>query len=293
MPGETIPTFTDALRHLTDKATFVYHQSKNYWYSTQNNVNRTAEERAAHILEDKVEEEILTLLTQQLQPSGSQIRRIHFMPQSSNDVPDDLDMKLVVLGIKHPHVPRSGSSPAFQKAKEILSTKGASQSYRNTLIFLTPDKTRLEELKQAVKSFLAWKSIVDDKVALNLDAYQSNQAEGKRKSGLDTIKLRLPETFVWILTPYQEVGSSDVQWDESKMKQNQEAYLSRVLKKLTSQSQLYNDFASSELRNNLDRIPLWRGDNVSVRQLRKTLPSISICQSYHLPICSSKLLNQV
>jgi predicted AAA+ superfamily ATPase len=289
LPGETIPTFTDALRHLTDKATFVYHQSKNYWYSTQNNVNRTAEERAAHIQEDRVEEEILTLLTQQLQPSGSQIRRIHFMPQSSNDVPDDLEMKLVVLGIKHPHVPRDGNSLAFQKAKEILSTKGASQRlYRNTLIFLAPDKTRLEELKQAVKSYLAWKSIVDDKEALNLDAYQSNQAEGKRKSGLDTIKLRLPETFVWILTPYQEVGSSDVQWDESKMNgSNQEAYLSRVLKKLTSQSLLYNDFASSELRINLDRIPLWRGDNVSVSQLRE-----DFAKYLYLPKLSSAHLLQ-
>lgn len=289
LPGETIPTFTDALRHLTDKATFVYHQSKNYWYSTQNNVNRTAEERAAHIQEDEVEEEILTMLTQQLQPSGSQIRRIHFMPQSSNDVPDDLDMKLVVLGIKHPHVPRDGNSPAFQKAKEILSTKGPSQRlYRNTLIFLSPDKTRLEELKQAVKSFLAWKSIVDDKMALNLDAYQSNQAEGKRKSSLDTIKLRLPETFVWILTSYQEVGSSDVQWDESKMNgSNQDTYLNRVLKKLTSQSQLYNDFASSELRINLDQIPLWRGDNVSVRQLRE-----DFAKYLYLPKLSSAHLLQ-
>ena len=289
LPGETIPTFSDALRHLVDKGTFVYAANNTFWYSTQNNVNRTAEERASHIQDEKVEEEILSLLTQQLQPSGSQIRRIHFMPQSSNDVPDDLDMKLVVLGIKHPHVPRDGNSPAFQKAKEILSTKGASQRlYRNTLIFLTPDKTRLEELKQAVKSFLAWKSIVDDKVALNLDAYQSNQAEGKRKSGLDTIKLRLPETFVWILTPYQEVGCSDVQWDESKMNgSNQEAYLSRVLKKLTSQSQLYNDFASSELRINLDRIPLWRGDNVSVRQLRE-----DFAKYLYLPKLSSAHLLQ-
>jgi predicted AAA+ superfamily ATPase len=289
LPGETIPTFSDALRHLVDKGTFVYAANKTFWYSTQNNVNRTAEERAAHIQEEKVEEEILALLTQQLQPSGSQIRRIHFMPQNSNDVPDDLDMKLVVLGIKHPHVPRDGNSPAFQKAKDILSTKGASQRlYRNTLIFLTPDKTRLEELKQAVKAFLAWKSIVDDKVALNLDAYQSNQAEGKRKSGLDTIKLRLPETFVWILTPYQEVGSSDVQWDESKMNgSNQEAYLSRVLKKLTSQSQLYNDFASSELRINLDKIPLWRGDNVSVRQLRE-----DFAKYLYLPKLSSAHLLQ-
>lgn len=289
LPGETIATFTDALRHLADKATFVYHQSKNYWYSTQNNVNRTAEERAAHIQDDKVEEEIMSLLTQQLQPSGSQLRRIHFMPQSSNDIPDDLDMKLVVLGINHPHTPRDGNSLAFQKAKEILSTKGTSQRlYRNTLLFLSPDRTRLEELKQAVKSFLAWKSIVDDKVGLNLDAYQANQAEGKRKSGLDTIKLRLPETFVWILTPFQEVGSSDVQWDESKMNgSNQDAYLSRVLKKLTSQSQLYNDFASSELRINLDRIPLWRGNDVSLRQLRE-----DFAKYLYLPKLSSAHLLQ-
>lgn len=290
LPGETIPTFTDALRHLTDKATFVYHQSKNYWYSTQNNVNRTAEERAAHIQDDKVEEEIMSLLTQQLQPSGSQLRRIHFMPQNSNDIPDDLDMKLVVLGINHPHTPRDGNSLAFQKAKDILSTKGNSQRlYRNTLIYLSPDRTRLEELKHAVKSYLAWKSIVDDKVGLNLDAYQANQAEGKRKSGLDTIKLRLPETFVWILTPYQEAGGSDVHWDESKMNgSNQDAYLSRVLKKLTSQSQLYHDFASSELRINLDRIPLWRGNDVSLRQLRE-----DFAKYLYLPkLSSSHLLQQ-
>lgn len=271
LPGETIATFNDALRHLSDKATYVYHQNKNYWYSTQNNVNRTAEERAAHIQEDVVEQEILALLTQQLQPSHSHIKRIHFMPQNSGDIPDDLEMKLVVLGIRYPHVGRDGSSPAFQKSKEILNTRGASpRLYRNTLIFLTPDKTRLEELKRSVKSYLAWKSIVEDKVALNLDAYQSSQADGKRKAGLDAIKLQLPETFVWILTPFQEIGNSEVQWDDSKMNgSNQELYMSRVLKKLTSHSQLYNDFASSELRINLDKIPLWRGDSVSIRQLRE------------------------
>ena len=289
LPGETIPTFSDALRHLVDKGTFLYASNKTYWYSTQNNVNRTAEERAAHIQVDKVEEEILTLLTMQLQPSGNQLKRIHFMPQSSNDIPDDLEMKLVVLGIGHPHIPRDSNSPAFQKAKEILSTKGASQRlYRNTLIFLTPDKTRMEELKQAVKSYLAWKSIVEDRVALNLDAYQSNQAEGKRRSGLETVNLRLPETFIWILTPYQEVGSSEVNWDASKMNgSNQEGYLHRILKKLISHSLLYNHFASSELRINLDRIPLWRGNDVSIGQLRE-----DFAKYLYLPKLSSPHLLQ-
>ena len=271
LPGETIPTFTDALRHLTDKATYVYHQNKNYWYSTQNNVNRTAEERAAHINDDTVADAILKKLSEQLTASRGQISRIHIMPQSSNDVPDDMDMKLVVLGIKSTHVAKDTASAAYAKAKEILSTKGSSQRlYRNTLIFLAPDRTRLDELKQAVRTYLAWKSIVDDKTVLNLDAFQSTQADGKIKSGLDTIKLRLPETFVWILTPYQDIGTSDVKWDESKMNGSaQELYINRVTKKLFTQSQLYNDFAATELRMNLDRVPLWRGDNVPVKQLRE------------------------
>lgn len=290
LPGETIATFTDALRHLTDKATYVYHQNRNYWYSTQNNVNRTAEERAGRFNDEKIEEEILAALNQQLTPSANQLRRIHMMPQTSNDVPDDMEMKLVVLGIKHQHTQRDGNSAAFQKAKEILNTRGASQRlYRNTLIFLVPDRNRLDELKQAVRSYLAWKSIVDDKIALNLDAFQSNQADGKKKSGYDTIKLRLPETFVWILTPFQDIGKTEIQWDESKMNgSNQEAYLNRILKKLTTQSLLYNDFASTELRSNLDKIPLWRGNHVAVQQLRE-----DFCKYLYLPkLSGSYLLKQ-
>ncbi|MGB5024646.1 MAG: hypothetical protein WBO44_04810, partial [Saprospiraceae bacterium] len=97
-------------------------------------------------------------------------------------------------------------------------------------------------------------------------------ADGKVKSGIETIKLRLPETFVWILTPFQDSGSSDIQWDESKMNGSaQDSYNARVTKKLFTQSQLYNDFASSELRMNLDKVPLWRGNDVSIKLLREDL----------------------
>lgn len=271
LPGETIPTFTDSLRHLTDKATYVYYQNRHYWYSTQNNVNRTAEERASRISDEKVEEEISGKLQQLLVGARGMISRIHFMPQATHEVPDDMELKLVVLGMKNAHSTRDENSPAFDKAKEILSARGTSQRlYRNTMIFLAPDKTRLEELKQAVRSYLAWKSIVEDRIALNLDEFQKNQAEGKVKAGNETIKLRLPETFVWILTPFLSTGSSEVEWDESKMNGSvQDPYITRIVKKLTTQSLLYNDFSSSELRNNLDNIPLWRGNHVPVKQLRE------------------------
>lgn len=272
-PQESIAIFSDALRHLADKATYVYVQNNHYWYSDKNNVTRTAEERASHIKAEKIDEEILNRFSQILMTAKGQFTRVHFMPETSGDVPDDMEMKLVVLGDKHPHIPRDSNSAAYKRAKEILTTKGTSQRlYRNTLIFLTPDKTRLDELKLAVRNYLAWKSIAEDKVALNLDAFQNTQADGKVKSGLDTIKLRLPETFIWILTPFQESGSSEIQWDESKMNGSaQDTYNARVTKKLFTQSQLYNDFAATELRMNLDKIPLWRGNDVTIKQLREDL----------------------
>ena len=270
IPGETIPTFTDALRHLTDRATYVYVQNKNYWYSTQNNVNRTAEERAGH-LGDKVEEEIFNRLTALVAGSRGQISRVHLMPKSSSDVQDDMDLKLVVLGLDQIHINRDSNSPAYEKAKEILSKKGTSQRlFRNTLIFLAPDKARLEELKHSVQLYLAWKSIQKDRVGLNLDAFQSTTVDTKVTTSNDTVKLRLPETFIWVLTPYQDAGSSDISWDESKINGSpQDPLIQRVVRKLLAQSQLYNDFASSELKINLDRIPLWRGNYVPIKVLRE------------------------
>lgn len=270
-PQESIAIFSDGLRHLADRATYVYVQNSHYWYSDKNNVIRTAEERASHIKVPKIEEEIYNRLSQMLVSAKGQFTRIHIMPETSIDVPDDMDLKLIVIGTKDPHVPRDTNSAAYNKAKEILTTRGTSQRvYKNTLVFLAADKTRLDELKQAVRNYLAWKSIVDDKIALNLDAFQNSQAEGKVKSGVDTIKLRLPETFVWILTPFQEIGSTDIHWDESKMNGSaQDTYNERVTKKLVNQSQLYRDFAPTELRMNLDKIPLWRGNEVAVKQLRE------------------------
>src|SRR5690606_1174118 len=45
-PGETVATFGDAIRRLTDQATYLYVDGKRYWYSTQPTVARLADDRA-------------------------------------------------------------------------------------------------------------------------------------------------------------------------------------------------------------------------------------------------------
>ena len=48
-PGETVATFGDALRRLTDAATYLYVDGKRYWYSTQPTVTRLADDRAGQL----------------------------------------------------------------------------------------------------------------------------------------------------------------------------------------------------------------------------------------------------
>ena len=65
-------------------------------------------------------------------------------------------------------------------AREILDQRASGQRlYRNMLVFLAPDLKRLEELERGSAEFLAWKEIEDRRAELNLDVFQTNQAQSK------------------------------------------------------------------------------------------------------------------
>jgi hypothetical protein len=68
-------------------------------------------------------------------------------------------------------------------AKEILESRGnAPRLFRNTLVFLAADKVRYQDLDEALRKYLAWDSIVEEKETLNLDPFQA-QASGKPETG--------------------------------------------------------------------------------------------------------------
>src|SRR5262249_11466203 len=49
MPGESPSIFADALRRLSSAATYLYQDGPRYWYSTQQTVTKTAEDRAEQL----------------------------------------------------------------------------------------------------------------------------------------------------------------------------------------------------------------------------------------------------
>ena len=267
MPGEAPAVFGDALRRLAAMATYLYQDGPRFWYATQPTVTKLAEDRAEQLKRDpdKVGLELEERLRGDLRKQGD-FSRIHPLPRSGSDVPDDLDARLVVLPADFAYSKEPGNS-AETAARAILESRGnVPRLYRNTLVFLAADKVRLQDLEQAVRRFLAWKSILDEKETLNLDPHQVRQAETQKQSADGAVTAQLPETYQWLLVPEQGNPQAPVTWQAMRLSGGDEL-ARRASKKLKSEEFLVASLGSTILRKHLDDVPLWRGDSVSIRQL--------------------------
>ena len=269
IPGEPAAVFGDAMRRLGSAATYLYQDGARYWYSTQPTVANLADSRAEEYRRnrDKVDHEIERRLRADLGVRGN-FNKVHILPPSSHDVQDDQDASLVVLGPAYPHTREGGpSSRAITAVKSMLESRGNTpRLFRNTLVFLAADDTRLQDLEEGVRRYLAWKSILDDKDALDLAPHQVRQAETQRSAAEGAVNARIGETYQWLLVPVQASPQAEVGWQATRLA-GQGALAERASKRMRSDELLVTSFAGTRLRMELDRIPLWRGDHVPVRQL--------------------------
>jgi len=267
MPGESPAVFGDALRRLAAAATYLYQDGPRYWYSTQPTVTKLAEDRAEQLKRDtdKVVQELDKRLRADLRKMGD-FKRVHPMPGTSADVPDDLDARLVVLAVDHAYS-KEPDNAAEAAAKSIFEMRGtAPRLYRNTIVFLAADKTRLQDLDEAARKFLAWESVLNDKTTLDLSPHQVKQAETQKTAADGVVTARLPETYQWLLVPTQANPQALVTWQAIRLS-GQDPLAERASKKLRNDESLVVNFAASRLRMEMDRVPLWRGNHVPIRQL--------------------------
>jgi predicted AAA+ superfamily ATPase len=267
MPGESPAVFGDALRRLAATATYLYQDGPRFWYSTQPTVTKLAEDRAERLKRDpdKVMQELDDRLRADLRKTAD-FSRIHALPRTGSDVPDDLDTRLVVLPAEHPYSKEAGSA-AEVAARAILESRGHTpRLYRNTLVFLAADKVRFQDLDEAVRRFLAWESILDERETLNLDPHQVRQADNQKQSSDGAVTARLPETYQWLLVPEQANPQGAIAWKAVRLS-GSEALAIRAGKKLRNDESLVMSLGATILRKHLDEVPLWRGDHVPVKQL--------------------------
>ncbi len=275
MPGESPQVFGDAIRRLAAQATFLYQDGPRYWYSTQPTVTKLADDRA-HQLErdpDKLHAELKRRLEKDLgfNPRNANLSgdfaRIHLLPRGGAEVPDELVTRLVVLDIDHDYARGQAKNPAEAAAQAILESRGSGpRLYRNSLVFLAADRTRLQDLDDALRRYLAWHSILEDKDSLNLDPHQVRQATTQHEAADGAVTARLPEAYQWVLTPGQKNPRSPIEWQSTRLSGSDPLAL-RAARKLRSDELLVGKLGPTLVRRALDEIPLWRDTHVPVRTL--------------------------
>lgn len=196
---------------------------------------------------------------------------VQVAPASSAEVPDEASgVRAVVLGVAHPHHGRDGSE-ALVEAKDILTQRGSTpRVYRNMLVFIAADSRQLDNLKDAVRSALAWSEIVRDIERLNLTQSDSALAKAKLTEANETVKTRLKEAWCYLHYPAQESTQADVEWVSGKIPA-QDGLLARASKKLVAEEGLLTELGPTRLDRDLQKY-IWNGKpHLSLRDLREYL----------------------
>ena len=261
-PGEKVAIFGDALRRLTNQAKFMHSDLGRYWYSMSASLNRVASDRAGQLEEALVLVEIDKALTGYINGLADRghFDAVQVAPDGSSEVPDEAGgIRAVVLGVAHPHTGRDGSD-AMVEVKDILLQRGATpRVYRNTLVFLSADSRQLENLKEAMRSSLAWDGIVRDADTGRLDLKTSDiaLAKDKAKESRETVHTRLKETWCYLIYPYQDTAQSDVELTSARIPA-QDGVLGRASKKLVSDEALLPEIGPERLNRELEKY-IWNG----------------------------------
>lgn len=264
-PGESAAVFGDALRRLTDQATYLYQQQQRFWYSVQPSLNSLARDRADQLSEDEdVNPAIVSRLRNERGARGDFVA-VH-IAEAGTQIPNDSGARLVILPPEYPHA-RNGESLAVPAATEIFNNVGSGpRTLKNGLVFLAADKRALRELREAARNHLAWESIFREAETLMLDPNQRSVAEQRMNEAATALVQRLSETYQWVLIGTQKEATSTVEWRE--LKAGGEGSLAiRAARKLVADEELIVRLGGPRLRFELDKWPLWENDHVELKTL--------------------------
>jgi len=266
-PGEPAATFGDALRRMGGALTYLYTDGNRYWYDTRPTVNKLARDRAQALRAADVEAEIVNRLRKV--SKNREFAAFHVAPAGTSDVTDESSVRIVVLSPGDTHKRSAAETPALVAARRFLESRGNAQRlYKNMLIFLAPDDSEMQALTSAVRDYLAWKSIDDEREELNLDAQQRRQVTTSLAKTEETVEVRLRGTYSWLIVPEQPEPLGPILLQTSRISGDDNFY-DRAARKLRNDGLLITNWSPDILRMELERY-IWneeRGWEVGLKQL--------------------------
>jgi predicted AAA+ superfamily ATPase len=257
-PGQAVGTYEDVIKRLRDRLHYLYGEKDSYWFDTRPNLRREMESRKANL---KDVEDVLPLLRDRVGrvfSKGNHFAGIHVFTPSA-DVPDDFGLgpRLVVLPPSAGYR-KQDESLALLAATEVLEKRGdAPRLKRNRLIFLAPDGDAVQRLRDAVRTYLAWKSIVEDvqNRRIDLGTYQADQAKRAMDGAEDGVKQMVRETYRWLMVPTEEMvrGKLALRWEAVALSAAAPSVVDAIESKLKEEEWLVSAWSPVHLNRMLNQ----------------------------------------
>ncbi len=282
-PGQQASLFKDALRRLSERLHYLNHANNRFWLDTRPNLRREMEERKRRF-QDK--EDVFPTIRDRVQRSfASGVFGGTHIFTGSGDVPDDWALRLVVLP-PDAAFSKNGQGPAIERATEILKKRGDQPRFKqNRLIFVAADYDSVSRLKDHVRSYLAWRSIVGDYKdnRIVLDNLMANQAQASLEQAEETVRRMVRETYKWLLAPVQEArpgkGLSEVMWEHFPLNPGAQNWSQEIERVLKENELLISEWAPIHLAKVL-KDWFWKDETKDVSALNAWQQS---CQQLYLP----------
>ncbi|MBQ7625733.1 MAG: ATP-binding protein [Rhodocyclaceae bacterium] len=282
-PGQQVGVYKDALRRLGERLHYLNSGNNRFWFDTRPNLRREMEERKRRFQDG---EDVFPSVRSRIQRAlvSGVFSGIHVFTDSG-DVPDDWALRLVVLP-PDAAFSKSGQSLAIERAAEILKKRGDQPRFKqNRLIFLAADYDSVSRLKDQVRSFLAWGSIVADYKdnRIVLDNLMGKQAQASLEQAEGTMRRMVRETYKWLLAPMQEArpgkGLSEVQWERFSLNPSAQNWSQEIERVLKENELLISEWAPIHLATVLKNW-FWKDDVKETNALNVWQQS---CQQLYLP----------
>lgn len=204
-PGDQLAIFGEALRELTERATYLYEDAGRYWFSTQPTLNRVADERAKAFPEHEIDAEIVKALAEDAKATH-RFHRVFAAPDDPAAIDEASELSLVILGPSRPHLGKAAArSAATDAAMDTLARcRGGPRRLRNTLLFVAADESLLASAREAMRKARAWGEISEDKRLLaTLTNAQTDDAKEKARTSRDGAVRAVRLAWSHVLYPFK------------------------------------------------------------------------------------------
>lgn len=202
-PGDQLAIFGEALRELTEKATYLYEEAGRYWFSTQPTLNRLADDRAKAFPDYEVDTAIADVLREDASNKGG-FHRVFAAPDDLVAIDEAQALSLVIIGPALWHAGRGAvkSAATDAVADALMRCRASQRRLRNTLIFVAPDEANLATAREVTRKAMAWASIdKDGRLQQQMTKVQAADAADKAKTNRDSAQKAVRAAWSHIFYP--------------------------------------------------------------------------------------------